>query len=151
MKIFLDDERNPRQGEDDWTIVRSVEALNVALARHGNKITHLSLDHDLGRRLSGSDAVNTIAGHAFAEPFRLPALEKITVHSANTAAARSMLDKLQGSRGNGGLSKSVCITYDPARDDTYPLAAYDTGRNLPEIKPACPTAAHMAMTQSMER
>lgn len=86
MKVFLDDIREAPEG---WVCVLwPDEAIKLLQA---GKVTHLSLDHDLGddARGTGYDVLvwleEAVALHGFTPP------ESIIVHSANPVARKRML------------------------------------------------------------
>lgn len=84
MKVYLDDERH---APDGWHQVRWPDEA-IRLLESG-KVTHLSLDHDLGddERGNGYDVVlwleEAVATRRFVPP-------QITVHSANSSARTKM-------------------------------------------------------------
>jgi len=81
MKIFLDDLRTPPDG---WVLCRWPEEVIELLKT--KKVTHLSLDHDLGDddHGTGYDVLLWLEREVFLNPiFSSPI---ITVHSANTSA-----------------------------------------------------------------
>lgn len=47
MKIYLDDERDPKNG-GNWIIVRTVDKFKRIYSKYKNEISLISLDHDLG-------------------------------------------------------------------------------------------------------
>ncbi len=84
MRIFLDDERRPPEG---WTLVRWPQEVIALLQTH--KVTHLSLDHDLGNdeRGTGYDVIVWVERAVAVDGFVPPA---IRVHSANSSARIKM-------------------------------------------------------------
>lgn len=53
MKIFLDDERKPNHiygagADNEWVVVKTVEALCNLISNNKDSVTHVSLDNDLG-------------------------------------------------------------------------------------------------------
>ncbi len=89
MKVWLDDRRSPPAS--DWVLVRTPGEA-IELLRTG-KVIELSLDHDLGlfadgRELTGYDVLLWLEERVATEAFQPPA--KISVHSANAAAAPRM-------------------------------------------------------------
>ncbi len=87
LYVFLDDERRPNKSH--WLVVRNPEDMIDLLLLKWNDIVAVSLDHDLGHRLTGYDVMKVIEEHAhFTEtpiPFR------ISVHSANPAGRANIL------------------------------------------------------------
>jgi len=84
MKVYLDDERSPPEG---WTLVRWPE--DVIKLLESQRITELSLDHDLGndRRGTGYDVILWIEKAVATSDFQPPLIK---VHSANTSARQKM-------------------------------------------------------------
>lgn len=84
MKIFLDDERQTPEG---WKRVywpeEAIELLKT------NKVTEISLDHDLGddERGTGYDVIRWIEMAVALDEFKPPVIK---VHSANTSARQKM-------------------------------------------------------------
>jgi hypothetical protein len=84
MKVYLDDERNTPEG---WVRVYwPEEAIDLLKS---DKVTELSLDHDLGDddHGTGYDVVLWIEEAVFTLDFVPP---KMKVHSANTSARHKM-------------------------------------------------------------
>ena len=87
MKVFLDDERMAPKG---WITVTSAEDC-IALLKLG-KVTHLSLDHDLGNPDDGSTGYTVLTWleeQVFLEKMVPPSV--LEVHSANISAVPKML------------------------------------------------------------
>jgi hypothetical protein len=84
MKVYLDDERATPDG---WTRIYWPQEA-IPLLQSG-KVTHISLDHDLGddERGTGNDVVLWIEEAVFTQGFQPPI---ITVHSANSSARNKM-------------------------------------------------------------
>lgn len=84
MKVYLDD---VRPTPADWTHCYWPDEV-IALLQT-NKVTHLSLDHDLGddRRGTGYDVLLWIEEAVVGGDYHPPV---ITVHSANAAAVKRM-------------------------------------------------------------
>ncbi len=84
MKVYLDDERNTPIG---WHRVYWPDEA-IALLKT-NKVTHISLDHDLGddERGTGNDVVLWIEEAVFTQGFKPPIMN---VHSANSSARDKM-------------------------------------------------------------
>lgn len=84
VKVWLDDER---PAPEDWTAVRwPQEAIDWLRTQ---RVTHISLDHDLGddTRGTGYDVIVWIEAEMRRSGFKPP---QITVHSANPAARERM-------------------------------------------------------------
>lgn len=84
MKVYLDDERTTPNG---WKRVYWPEEA-IQLLKTG-KVTHISLDHDLGddERGTGYNVITWIEEQVVLNGFTPP---EITVHSANPAARVKM-------------------------------------------------------------
>lgn len=80
MKIYLDDVRKLPDDKQDWVLVRSAK-LAISFLEH-EKVTHISLDHDLGDGVpNGYDVVCWIERQVRTKKFVPPIM---TVHSMNT-------------------------------------------------------------------
>ena len=85
MKIFLDDIRKPP--DESWTLCKwPDEVIDLLLT---GKVTHLSLDHDLGNDDfgTGNDVVIWLEEQVYFNRLRPPI---ITVHSANPVGRKKM-------------------------------------------------------------
>lgn len=84
MKVYLDDERQTPEG---WTRVFWPDEA-IELLKNG-KVTHISLDHDLGDDASGIgyDVVLWTENAVALDGFQPPAM---FVHSANSSAREKM-------------------------------------------------------------
>lgn len=80
MKIFLDDVRDAPEG---WVQARWPDEVIEHLKT--GKVTHISLDHDLGddERGTGYDVLLWIEEQVVTEEFEPP---QMTIHSANVSA-----------------------------------------------------------------
>lgn len=89
MKVYLDDERATPEG---WHRVFLAEQA-IEMLKTG-KVTHISLDHDLGNDKVGTgyDVVLWIEQQVICHNYVPPV---ITVHSANTSAAIKMRQGIQ--------------------------------------------------------
>lgn len=85
MKIYLDDERAAPEG---WIHARWPEEVTEFLET--GRVTHLSLDHDLGndKRGTGYDVLLWIEEKVITEGFTPPGY--LAVHSANSSARKKM-------------------------------------------------------------
>lgn len=93
MKLWLDDERDPRNakiqfdfgavGDETWvkTVDEAIRHLRTGM------VTSISLDHDLGTTQTGYDLAKWIEEEAFYK--RLPKLEWC-VHSMNSVGAKNI-------------------------------------------------------------
>ena len=85
MKIYLDDERQTPEG---WT--HCFWPNEVIELLKNNKVTHVSLDHDLGddKRGTGYDVLKWIEEQVFTVDDYYP--PNLNIHSANPAARKRM-------------------------------------------------------------
>lgn len=97
MKIWLDDERTAPVG---WTWYRDAASLIEDLADEDfwYRVTHMSLDHDLGTEATGMDVVNALESwilesHRHARFF-------VVVHSQNPVGSARMAQALTKLRVN---------------------------------------------------
>lgn len=90
IKIWLDDER---EAPGEWIRVYTAQACISTLDAFkncGDRIDHLSLDHDLGSDAgTGYDVLLWIEEKVFNDSYVPP--ETISVHSANAGARKKML------------------------------------------------------------
>jgi len=85
MKIYLDDFRDAPG--DDWVVFRSVPPLIAALKKRD--VTHISLDHDLGKpHENGYDVLVWIETEMANDPEYIP--PEITIHTSNPSARQKM-------------------------------------------------------------
>jgi hypothetical protein len=100
MRVFLDDERNPKLHYD--VIWRSWSDAVAFISRHGlTQINHVSFDHDLGSALSGKDVAQLIVEYDMMTN-TLPKDFTFNVHSANPigkANIESYLNNYLDARG----------------------------------------------------
>jgi hypothetical protein len=96
VKLFLDDER--AVPNDTWHRAYTADEAIKFLDQYGPWITHISLDHDLGTKLTGYDVMCYIEG---LEPSgRLNPDVQMTIHSANPAGAMRMAKVCEKMFGN---------------------------------------------------
>lgn len=89
MKIFLDDERPAPEG---WIQMYSVQGVIDMLSVYEKRITHLSLDHDLGdNKKTGYDLMCYLEEAAHNPYFYIP---EISIHSANPVGRANMMRAL---------------------------------------------------------
>lgn len=116
MRLWLDDIRRPP--DEDWVWARTVEQAVDAVGFAGEKITHMSLDHDLGLHeldpdqpgahllrgdgeMTGLDFVRWLISvyyneRAWLQNEFLDVSEcEFTIHSYNPIGARRMADELR--------------------------------------------------------
>lgn len=84
MKIWLDDERDAPEG---WTRVYTIEQLQTLLRT--NKVTDISLDHDLGDgNQTGYDFLNWLEAQVFIGKWKN--IPELKIHSANPVGRKNM-------------------------------------------------------------
>ncbi len=85
MKVYLDDVRTPPDG---WFLTRTAPETVEVL--ENNKVTHLSLDHDLGEEPgvgNGNDVLIWIEEQVALNGYHPPVID---IHSSNPAARLKM-------------------------------------------------------------
>ena len=88
MKVYLDDERNPKTN-NNWIIKRSYKDAVKYVKKYGcPKI--ISFDHDLGIAESGLDFVKWLIEYDLDNPGFIPKDFHYNVHSANPVGARNI-------------------------------------------------------------
>ncbi|QPB12220.1 hypothetical protein [Providencia phage PSTCR5] len=93
--LWVDDERLPMNFLTELNhfkkilVAQDSKSAMMFIDRDKELITHIHLDNDLGEQVEGRDIFNTVEAMVFFEEF--PALESITVHTSNPAAAESMM------------------------------------------------------------
>ena len=91
MRVYIDDLRTPKGNFD--VVVRSFEDFITLLCNHGNDITYVSFDHDLGEDgkgeelPSGLDCAKFLVDHCIDNDIDLP---EWNVHSANPVGAANI-------------------------------------------------------------
>jgi hypothetical protein len=80
-KLFLDDERDPPEGQHDWVIVRSFDQA-VSLVESQGFPGFVSFDHDLGVGKTGMDFARWLVDRDL-ERHDMPAVFNFVVHSQN--------------------------------------------------------------------
>lgn len=94
MKVFLDDEweQPDRYPGDSWICVRTVEDARFLLVRNRGKVTHLSLDHDLGTgEFEGHHLTRWLLESLNEEPsLDFYPTEEISIHSQNPVGKAAM-------------------------------------------------------------
>ena len=107
MKIFLDDERMPKNGgwlsyervielknQQDWLVVRNYgEFVNVVVA-YFHDIETMSLDHDLGDSLNGYECAKWLVDYIMdnGQPNNL---KTVSVHSQNPVGKKNIINYFQ--------------------------------------------------------
>jgi hypothetical protein len=86
MKLFLDDERSVPN--NTWHRAYNADEAIKFLDQYGPYMTHISLDHDLGTKLSGYDVICYMEG--LEQSGRLSPDVQVTIHSANPPGAMRM-------------------------------------------------------------
>ncbi len=85
MKVYLDDWREPPDG---WRLVKSTRILMHWLKNYSDKITEISLDHDLGLEDEcGYDVLLWVEKEIMMNGYIPP---KIKIHTANPSARKKM-------------------------------------------------------------
>lgn len=97
LYIFLDDER--RAPMKHWLVVRNPEDMIDLLLLKWNDIVAVSLDHDLGHRLTGYDVMKVIEEYAHTN--NVPVPFRISVHSANPAGRQNILRAIRNLYAKG--------------------------------------------------
>ena len=133
MRIFMDDDRNHPLGED-WIVVRTVEDMLDLVDRHDADIREISFDNDLRQELDGIHGLTMIRERLLDDPNRLPALERITVHSLNGEAVKAMLSDLR-SYVKHGVLPDIEIRRRPAEGTLYPLLTEDDRGIVAYVRP----------------
>lgn len=82
MRVYLDDERQAPIG---WT--RTTKVCETIELLRTNKVTHLSLDHDLGCEKTGYDVLLWIEQEMGFNKFNPPIIK---IHTANSSARVKM-------------------------------------------------------------
>ena len=88
MRVYLDDIRTPPNG---WTLVKTVDELRSVMRAH--RVTHLSLDHDLGEgEPTGYDWLCEYEGEVAGKLMNGESVDipEIQVHSANPVGVYNM-------------------------------------------------------------
>jgi hypothetical protein len=120
FRVFLDDARNPPLNERDWIVVRTVADGLDLLVKHGEKVTELSLDNDLGPDPQGIEMLRYVLHNRSI----VPNLQKVIVHTGNLPKWRMMIRELRGS----GLLVQRRVPHDRiyprAVDDSRTVKAY---------------------------
>jgi len=133
MRIFMDDDRNHPVGED-WTVVRTIEDMLDLIDRHDADIREISFDNDLRQELDGIHGLTMIRERLLDDPNRLPALERITVHSLNGEAVKAMLSDLR-SYVKHDVLPDIEIRRRPAEGTLYPLLTEDDRGIVAYVRP----------------
>jgi hypothetical protein len=85
MRIYLDDQRPTPEG---WVRTFTVQETIDLLQKHGDEVTHVSLDNDLGEgQPEGYKVVDWIEWQVATAGYRPPAMQ---IHSANVTRAAMM-------------------------------------------------------------
>lgn len=104
MKIFLDDERNPRnvgwlsyervielKNQQDWLVVRTYDEFVKNVSDFFHDIETLSLDHDLGDSKSGYECAKWLVDYIM-DNGHPNNLKTVSVHSQNPVGKRNIID-----------------------------------------------------------
>ena len=89
MKLFLDDVRPTPEG---WYRVYTASEAIVFLFNNWEKITHVSLDHDLGEdeKVVGNGYQVVVSVEEFIYGNNLKTMPEVAVHSSNSSARLKM-------------------------------------------------------------
>jgi len=115
-------------------VVRTVEDMLDLVDRHDAEIREISFDNDLRQELDGIHGLTMIRERLLDDPTRLPALERITVHSLNGEAAKAMLSDLV-SYVKHGVLPDIEIRRRPAEGTLYPLLTEDDRGIVAYVRP----------------
>ena len=102
MKLFVDDEWDlpGRYPGDDWVCVPTMRKAQFLLAAHQGKVTHLSLDHDLGLGEHGTELTFWLSEEWFLNARDFWPTESCTIHSRNPVGRRLMRADILNPRYN---------------------------------------------------
>lgn len=103
MKLFMDDqwELPDRYRGTEWTYARTVEEAMGLLRANKGKVTHLSLDSDLGEgNLEGPALTAWLSEEYFANGEDFWPTEEIHIHSRNSQGRKKMCLDINNPRYN---------------------------------------------------
>lgn len=92
-KMFIDDERDPPNGETDWVVVRCFDDAIYHIFRNGCP-TFISFDHDLGSGQTGYDIAKEIVGMDLDGSIAITNDFSFYVHSQNPVGADNIMKYL---------------------------------------------------------
>ena len=92
-KLFLDDERTPRN--DGWKIARTYEEAITLIAKRGMP-QHIAFDHDLGAGKTGMDFAKWLVEALLDGKLKIPDGFTFSVHSDNPNGADNIRGLLAG-------------------------------------------------------
>lgn len=102
-KMFIDDERDPPNGETDWVVCRKPQQVFFEVMLKGFP-SFISFDHDLGADMTGHDiAKDLVEEDMYRNGEMIPQNFSFYVHSQNPVGAeniRSLLNNYLAHRGN---------------------------------------------------
>lgn len=95
-RMFIDDERDPPNGETDWVVCRNAQSVFYWIATKGFP-SFISFDHDLGRcDMTGYDIVKDLVEEDLTRGGRfIPADFSFYVHSQNPVGAENISKLLE--------------------------------------------------------
>lgn len=89
-KMFIDDERDPPNGETDWVVCRTPQDVFYAVTTKGFP-AFISFDHDLGADMTGYDIVKDLVEEDMCRDGRMiPEDFDFYVHSQNPIGAENI-------------------------------------------------------------
>jgi len=86
-KLFVDDVREP--WSDSWVVARNADDAIDLICKNTSTLKQLSIDHDLGGKLTGYDILNVLCdmiNHGYIEKLNL-----IIIHTMNVPALKKMM------------------------------------------------------------
>lgn len=89
-RMFIDDERDPPNGETDWVVCRRPQEVYNSIVRHGFP-TFISFDHDLGADMTGYDIAKDLVDEDMHRHGKfIPRDFDFYVHSQNPIGAKNI-------------------------------------------------------------
>ena len=93
--LFLDDERYPKDYDEDWVIARNFDDAMWYLESKGIP-NHIAFDHDLGMKSkTGYQFAKAFCDYLETEGFALPEDFSYSVHSMNPVGAKNIRDYME--------------------------------------------------------
>jgi hypothetical protein len=88
-KLFLDDERFPRDYDEDWVIARTFDDAVWYVEARGVP-QYIAFDHDLGLGRNGYDFAKWLCDHININSVEVPENFMFQVHSMNPVGAKNI-------------------------------------------------------------
>jgi len=88
-KMFIDDERDPPNGETDWVVKRCFTSAMQHIYYKGCP-NYISFDHDLANHLTGYDVAKEIVNLDMDGEIKIPEDFSFYVHSQNPVGAENI-------------------------------------------------------------